>query len=479
MATNRHFTKQTHGDNFQSAFDQAIVSGGDERIEIKSNGLNKYLVNANQRGRIFNRGSCTCSTLGEEVRPSVEALFRQYLDNPDLDTIRERQRARMKAPLLESGVADFDICFAPSGSDLCFYPLLFAQLLQPGKPIMNLISCPEELGTGSVLANRGLYFSEKSQLQPVVKNTPLSSHLSIDYRTFPSRTADGLIIDHKSTIYEAIEAFKGTHNILVNLVIGSKSGIENNLNIVEDGPRDVCYVVDLCQMRAVPKLLNHLIELNCLVMITGSKFYQSPPFCGAMLVPKHYAEPIAKLHVNKASVAGFDTVYSKFDFPPAFASLRQHFSEYENIGLSLRWEAAICESENLTEYTEREVTFAILLWNKHVVDYLKSKPCFSLMRDQDKTNRSIISFMVRGKSDLFTSDQLKQVYEHLLLNGHKLQNRFDKLTIGQPVEYGSHAFIRLALGSSNVRQLIDSDIDLSDDFALIDAIETIATRIDQ
>lgn len=459
-------------------FEEAITSGGDERIELKDTGLNKYHVNPLQSDGVLNRGSCTCSALGRAVEPQVRSLFHRLKGGDDLDIVRQEQRARMKALLLNDGGKGFDICFAPSGSDLCFYPLLFSALINPNKPIMNLITCPEELGTGSVLANRGLFFSEKTQLQPVEKGSAVNDGLQIDYRTFPSRTPEGEIIDHKPMIYEAMKEFKDSHNVLVHLVIGSKSGIESNLSIIEEGPKDVIYVVDLCQMRAVPKMLHHLIGLDCMVMITGSKFYQSPPFCGALIVPDTYGDQLRKVTPTEEQMAGFSGIYTKYDLPPSYSGLRAQLEDYRNLGTTLRWEAAICESENLSKYTEREVTFAISLWNKHIVDYLQSKPVFELMRDQDKTNRSIISFLVKGKDGFFSNARLKELYEHLLTHGHTYQSKYKKLTIGQPVEYEEHSFIRLALGSTNVRQLIDSEIDLADDYMLIDIIEQIAIKMD-
>ena len=52
------------------------------------------------------------------------------------------------------------------------------------------------------------------------------------------------------------------------------------------------------------------------------------------------------------------------------------------------------------------------------------------------------------------------------------------MTIGQPVEYESHSFIRLALGSTNVRKLVETEVDMEDDILLIDTIEKIAIEID-
>ncbi|MEZ4720758.1 MAG: hypothetical protein R2813_02655 [Flavobacteriales bacterium] len=458
----------------------AITRGGDERIELKSNGLNKYLVDPTDAAGMLNRGSCTCSALSTDVRLKVEGVFNKLNSSEvSVEDIRIKQRFRIKALLQDMYTYDFNIFFAPSGSDLCYYPLLFSKIISPNKPIISLITCPEELGTGSILANRGMYFSEKTQvLTSVEKGNPLNEELQVDYLLFPARAEDGSIMDHKREIYDAISKYKDTHTVIVNLVIGSKSGIEDNVSIIQDGPKDVTWVVDLCQMRATPKLFNELLAANCLLMITGSKFYQSPPFCGALLVPETYAKDVVSSEVSKEMVKGFDSIYGRFDIPPSYKKLRALFEPIENIGLTLRWEAAICESENLTKYTEREATFAISLWNKNVVDYLKSKKTFSLMRDQNKTNRSIISFMVNGKNGLLDIVQLKKLYERLLLHGHEYQTKYRKLMIGQPVEYESHSFIRLALGSTNVRKLIETDIDLSDDFMLIDIIEKIAQEIE-
>ena len=449
------------------AFEKAMTSGGDERIELKTNGLNKYFVNPNDSDGLLNRGSCTCSTLSNDVRPHVLGVFNKWNSKEvAVEDIRIKQRFRMKALLHDAYTQDFNIFFAPSGSDLCYYPLLFSQIKYPNKPIMSLITCPEELGTGSILANSGKYFSEKTQIKKsVAKGEPIKPTAKIEHMLFPARDEDGTIMDHKKAIYNAIDKYSNSHHVIVNLVIGSKSGIEDNVSIIEDGPKNVTWVVDLCQMRATPKLFNSLLGAECLLMITGSKFYQSPPFCGALLVPETYAKEIVQADISNEMVEGFTSIYSKFDIPPSYRKLRSKFESLENIGMTLRWEAAICESENLTQYTEREATFAISLWNKQVLDYLKSKPMFQLMRDQNKTNRSIISFMIKGKNGLLTNAQLKKLYERLLVHGHEYQSKYKKMTIGQPVEYESHSFIRLALGSTNVRKLVETEVDMEDDYS--------------
>jgi hypothetical protein len=462
-------------------FELAITSGGDERIELKEGNLNKYFLNPNDSEGLLSRASCTCSPLSNDVKARVKASFKMMTSGEaTVEDIRIKQRYRMKALLQNSSTTDFNIFFAPSGSDLCYYPLLFSKIINGDKPIISLITRPEELGTGSILANTGKYHAEKTQiLEKVVKGTSIKKDLEVDHLLFPARTSDGNILDHKRKIYEAIDKYRDTHAIIVNLVIGSKSGIEDSVSIIQDGPDDVTWVIDLCQMRARPKLFNELLAENCLLMITGSKFYQSPPFSGALLVPETYAKNILPENINEYLVQGFDTVYSKYDIPPSYRKLRGLFNAHENIGLTLRWEAAICESENLSKYTERESTFAISNWNRRMIDYLESKACFELLPDQDLTNISILSVKVKGVNGFFNAEELKNLYEHLVLRGHEYQDQFKKLMIGQPVSYEEHAFVRFALGSTNVRELIESGHDMGNDFLLIDVVEKIVAIMDK
>ena len=461
-------------------FELAITSGGDERIELKENGLNKYFLNPNDADGLLSRASCTCSPLSNDVKARVKAVFKMVTSNEaTLEDIRIKQRYRMKALLQNSSSTDFNIFFAPSGSDLCYYPLLFSKIIHGDKPIMSLITRPEELGTGSILANTGNYHADKTQIEEsVIKSDSIKEGLNVDHILFPARTADGSVIDHKKEIYKAIDNYRDSHSLIVNLVIGSKSGIEDSVSIIKDGPDDVTWVIDLCQMRAKPKLFNELLAENCLLMITGSKFYQSPPFSGALLVPEPFAEGIMKGEITQDIIDGFDTVYSKYDIPPSYKKLRSLFKPHENIGLTLRWEAAIGETENLSQYTEREATFAISNWNRRLIDYFETKECFELLPDQDLTNNSILSVKVKGSKGYFDAEALRKLYEHLVTRGHEYQNKFKKLTIGQPVTYEDHAFVRFALGSTNVRELIESNHDMSNDFLLIDVLERIAITVD-
>lgn len=48
----------------------------------------------------------------------------------------------------------------PSGSDAEYIPLLIAQELNKGKKVANIVTCNEEVGSGTVAASGGRFFSD-------------------------------------------------------------------------------------------------------------------------------------------------------------------------------------------------------------------------------------------------------------------------------------------------------------------------------
>jgi hypothetical protein len=148
------------------SFNELLVAGGDERLDLDANELNKYYVNPTISEGIFNRGSCTCSFITNEALKPTLALYNRFKESPDFDEIYETLTSRIKSALDNSNY-NFEVYIAPSGSDLCYFPLLFKASIAPDKPIMNMVTCPEELGSGSVLAYQGKFFSQRTQIEKV------------------------------------------------------------------------------------------------------------------------------------------------------------------------------------------------------------------------------------------------------------------------------------------------------------------------
>jgi hypothetical protein len=77
-----------------------------------------------------------------------------------------------------------------------------------------------------------------------------------------------------------------------------------------------------------------------MVLITGSRFAMGPAFSGALLVPKPIAariDQVAPLH------AGFGRYWTRAAWPKAWARITERLPERPDLGVALRWHAALWE----------------------------------------------------------------------------------------------------------------------------------------
>ena len=125
----------------------------------------------------------------------------------------------------------------------------------------------------------------------------------------------------------------------------------------------------------------------------------------------------------------------------------------------------------LSFYGEDMVTTAIDRWNAFVISQLQlNSDYFDLMPDQSITNRSIISFNVKHPDGSLLSDEELRVLYAEICAKEREDLVITEIIIGQPVKYENMSFIRLNLGSFNVRRLIASDFNFSCDKKLIQII---------
>ncbi|MFK7917265.1 MAG: hypothetical protein AB8G14_04240 [Ilumatobacter sp.] len=463
------------------AVGELLVAGGDERLTLDSNGRNKYHLDPLTSRGLFHRGSCTCSPLTEEGQRTVDTVLVQLRNGTVTSAdLAERQRDRLLELFVPDSLDGTGVIFAPSGSDLCYLPLMFSSLLYPGQRIVNVVATSEELGSGSLLAHDGRYYAVQSQLHddlPIGER--VSGDLDVECVLLPARDERGAIFDHVGVIERLIAQRRDGEVLIVNLVIGSKSGIENGVRIIERfDSEDIMWTVDLCQMRARPALFERLLELGCLLLCTGSKFYEAPPFCGAMLAPPVWIDQLAKASTDTASITAFDTLFSSMDFPQRLSQMGRAFSDFDNVGLRLRWEAALQEMEAFDAVAKPDTAEVIAQWSACVVERIGQSHILDLLRDDARTNDSIVSFKVRdghgGHLDQAGLGELRRV---LAVDGVPELAAFERALIGQPVAYPSGAFLRVALGSSDVRCSAASGFDPADDLALIDALERVAEEL--
>lgn len=447
-----------------------LTSGCDERIFLRpETDANKYHLNPLKYEGLFHRGSCTCGTLTPSGHETARDFLATYSDATH-DAMVKDQAKRLQALLRASEEDQFHVYFGPSGSDMMYLPLLFQAMLHPGQEIINIVSCPEELGSGSKAAAENAYYAEWNQFGArIPMGEQVSEEIQARVHFLDARAESGHIVDRKQAIRDLIAKHPG-QPLVGNLVFGSKSGIKDDLAIIDEFREGVMWVVDMCQFRTDRTLIHDLIGKGVMIMVTGSKFYQAPPFCGALLVPKQWT---AMLATKPAQVAkGFEHLFTAYDFPTALPAVREQLPAFKNVGLRLRWEIALREMEAYMAFSQDEANGLIRRWSQVVTGRLAQSDYFRLMPNIELTNDSIVSFMVLVQGRALNNAELKKLFDYLVLSRHEGLRDYDRIFLGQPVQYGEKSFIRLAIGSYSVRkQLAKKQFDPTNDLQIIALIE--------
>ncbi len=433
-----------------------IFQGGDERLDLLADGKNKYHINPLEFDGLLNRGSCTCSTLNHQTVSVLDETGKFETSQNVIET-RNEQIRRIKELLNYEGKDEFGLIFAPSGSDLAYLPILFSKILHPEKDILLILTCPEELGSGSQMAYLGKYYAGRNQFgNEVEKGEEVNVRYDVNLARFRARNDEGRIVRHSEEISKVL--LQGpTQSKIGALVIGSKSGIEDDISMIPKLDQEVMWVVDLCQFRNSKRLVNHLLGMGCMVMITGSKFYMAPPFCGVMLVPRKLTEKLNNTSLDSNLTEGFDKIFSYYDFSEEFSNVRNNFPQKINRGLALRWEIALNEMERFNEIPREDSLRIISEWNTVIRNCIDKSEVFELMPHQEKTNQSIISFRVKSRFGTYLSyDDLKEFYKVMVKGSYEI-GKFNKVFFGQPVKYSCGAFVRVALGANNIYNLLKID----------------------
>ena len=461
----------------QSEILDALVQGCDERIYIQPDTeRNKYYLNPVQYDGFLQRGSCTANVLTPRAAEVAAAFLGKY-DALSYESLLENQSYRLREVVQSEFKDPFDVFFAPSGSDLVYYPLMFQRLLNPGKRIINIVSCSQELGSGSLYASEGKFYGHYNQFgEEISKGEPIDPTLQVEVHHLRARAEDGAVLDRTSMFREIIDENPDA-SVVGSLVFGSKSGIKDNLRVIEYD-KETMWVVDLCQFRVDRSLVHTLLEQGVMVMLTGSKFFQTPPFCAAMLVPRRWSERLRAVE-DTSAIAPFGKLLSAYDLPWYMENLRAQLPLRENKGLRLRWEVALDEMEAYSAWSFEDTERVIDAWSDGILERLEGSPTFRLMPDQRKTNPSIISMQVWAKGRPLEHEELKLLFEAICLAEHEgFSAPIRRVFIGQPVIYGEKSFIRLAIGSYTIRHFLDAgEVNLQNDYRLIEILEEYTERL--
>ncbi|NBC24508.1 MAG: hypothetical protein GVX78_02715, partial [Bacteroidetes bacterium] len=126
-------------------------------------------------------------------------------------------------------------------------------------------------------------------------------------------------------------------------------------------------------------------------------------------------------------------------------------------GLLLRWEAAIGEMERFDRINRKRRDVLIRSWYNLISDLIDKSPFFEPMPDQEQTNSTIVSFRLRYPDGSYLSyDDLKELHQSCMYKKDlNFTPPYDHFTMGQAVSYSQGAFIRLAIGAYDIRQLLE------------------------
>jgi hypothetical protein len=474
-----------------STLEQLLTCGGDTRLDIDPrSGCNRYACGC-RPADVISFGSCTSSTVsplgfaaaGAALR-QIDAAANQSAAAHDLAAeIRSRLRELLTLP------DDVDIALAPSGTDVEFLALLLAAG-GGNRPVVNILVGPSETGSGTPFAAAGCHYDPQTpDGLKTIAGQPVDPLLAsrVDVRTVDLRTPRGDMLSESeieaAVIEPFVEAIDAGAIVLVHLVAHSKTGVHAPsiacVDRLRDISDDVVVVVDAAQGRFSRRGLRDALQKDYLVMFTGSKFYGGPPFSGALLVPPRFRPDRRGI---RDFPPGFRAYFSAAEMPESWPEARLSLPAEPNIGLLLRWSAAIAEMDAYYQVPSKQRLQVLRFFEAEVPEiFSRSKvlrllPVFPPLYD-DLSHRllesktTVFGFWVTppGACRPLDKSELKQLHFDLASPSVASSARSEReilsrqFHVGQPVDLGpAGSILRIAIGGTLIaRVATDSTIGAS------------------
>ncbi len=347
-----------------------MATGGDARLAIDpGTGLNHYGCSHRPRPWAVTFASSTASSLSERGFAGAEAARKRVATATLAGRLPEalvHETERVRDSLgRHYGLADASgIVLSASGTDSEMAALAVCCLPDaPGmpirRPVSNVLLAPEETGAGVPLAAAGRHFaSDTARGRPVTKGGWIDGFptdtrvLSVPIRDGAGRLLPPADVDAACIRLAEAEAETGRTVLLHRLDLSKTGLLAPSLDCLEAlqarlGKR-LEVVVDACQTRLDRRRVQDYVARGWMVMITGSKFFTGPPFCGALLLPGRLA---ARLHGPGRLPEGLADYGGSADWPPGATTVVADGAV--NLGMVLRWQAALAEMAAFALVPER------------------------------------------------------------------------------------------------------------------------------
>lgn len=479
-------------------FEGWLCAGGDDRSLILDSGANKYHIKPQpiQDSHIF-RGSCTGNPPTSGGYDAARALYEEKLfgvRGAELDSVLrdifQHQRERLATYLnLPSGT---EIILCPSGSDAEYIPIAIARSLHPDKGIINGITQLNEIGAGSAPASTGLFFSKYAPFLGDHGLNRLDGFEDIDGVVISAREKDGGVVNASDKMEEfCVTSLKSNMYPIVHGVFGGKTGLRDDVMPGSMEKGDVSMgVVDACQGRFSIAELHQWLEQDSIVLFTTSKFYQAPPFCGAVIVPASIAAKLSKSSppVGMLVDNGLGGFLTDKELPPCLEKWKAHLKDEgkNNVGLALRWEAGLFAMESISAIPDEERITMTDEWANEIQNMVDTH----VMLETFCVERSIVSIRIAKKDGGWLNmSEARDLFRFMSLDvsgavPHASDDEKEALStpafIGQPVSVSeSFAIVRIALGVDSLLSYAkDKTQTLKEDELLIRKLDAIAKYFD-
>ena len=465
-ATARHIVQGLESESVAAKLDLLLTSGGDERLQLDPvTRRNRYGTLPHPAPDEVWFSSSTATSISERGYKAARAAFSRIASPApraanDLlawfDELRERIVTIM-------GVPGSEAILSASGTEAEILALTLTKALLR-RPLVNIVVARDETGNGVMQAAAGSYFDASATWRTKVgkgARLPGWEDAAIETAQIEIRDEAGQLLPPRrvdQAVAARVEAALAAGcDVLLHVLDASKTGQSGPSRrlareIAWTAPDRVVVVVDACQLRCSFEELKTDLDSGFLVMVTGSKFAGGPPFCGALLVPPSLIEELRELRAP----AGLSAYSAWSDWP---VTLRGALCEgpfpAANLGLGLRWEAALAEIEAyaaIAPATRREIARA---FGRLVMSEAAKRPHLALLDPKLAAPAERPPTIFPVVTGCGAQEETHRIYRALRAPLRKRRSGSDATFpichVGQPVTVAGRSALRLCLSMPMTR----------------------------
>jgi len=332
--------------------EEILCIGGDERLRVLSQtGKNKYGCATRPIPGLVEFSSCTATTVTQRGYAAAESTRRRLLAaalDGELSMCCAAEAASIREGLLHRyGLDDtVDAVLAASGTDASLVAAMLAGAMDTTRPVVTVLVSAAETGRGVPNAVNGCAFGETTAMghrqllgDPIAGVVPGMACEGIALRSNGRpRAVQAIDADVRRHIDRAVNA---GCKVLLYAPHASKTGLtapsrQEIGQLLQDYHPHVHVVVDACQGRIDASDVQDYVQAGATVLLTGSKFFTGPSFCGVVFAPRSKVQTVLdRMPVGLGAYSSID------DWRQAPSCL----SHGHNVGLLLRWAAGLAEMD--------------------------------------------------------------------------------------------------------------------------------------